>query len=106
MSATLAGADVAAIDQSPRARRQPALEGLYVVLRNAEAVLRFVRPGRNRLYLVSDDSRDRPALWEALELQGRSCLEIIPGRVTWLGREANRDAPDQRGRILSDATSR
>jgi len=106
MQRTLAGADVAAIDQSSCARGQPAPEGLYVVLRNNEAVLRFVRPGRGRFYLVSDDSQDRPALWEALELQGRSCLEIIAGRVTWLGREADRDEPDQRGRVLSDATSR
>jgi hypothetical protein len=106
MQRTLSGADVAAIDQCPRARLQPAPEGLYVVLRNDEAVLRFVRPGKDRLYLASDDSLDLPASWEAVELQGRSCLEVIRGRVTWMGREADRDAPDQRGRVLSDAASR
>ena len=106
MRRTLAGADVAAVDLSPEVRSKPAPEGLYVVSRNSEAVLRFVRPGQGRIYLPADDSLDRPALWEALELGGRSYLEIIQGRVTWLGREADRNYPDQRGRILSDATSR
>ena len=103
---TLAGADMAAIDRAPEARRLPVPEGLYVVSRMKEAVLRFVRPGKGRIYLPSDDSFDRPALWEVLELDGRSHLDIIQGRVTWLGREADRNAPDQRGRVLSDATSR
>jgi plasmid maintenance system antidote protein VapI len=106
MRKTLAGADVAAIDLTPEVRREPVPEGLYVVSRKSEALLRFVRPGQGRFYLPTDDSLDRPALWEALELDGRSHLDIIQGRVTWLGREADRNAPDQRGRILSDATSR
>lgn len=106
MRKTLAGADVAAINVSPEVRREPVPEGLYAVSRKEETVLRFVRPGQGRYYLPTDDSLDRPALWEALELAGRSHLEIIQGRVTWLGREADRNAPDQRGRVLSDATSR
>jgi hypothetical protein len=104
MRRTLAGADMAAIDLTPEARRQPVPEGLYVVSRMKEAVLRFVRPGKGRIYLPSDDSLDRPALWEVLELEGRSHLDIIQGRVTWLGREADRNAPDQRGRVLSDTS--
>jgi len=106
MRKTLAGADLAAIDLTPEGRAEPVPEGLYVVSRNSEAVLRFVRPGKGRIYLPADDSLDRPALWEALELEGRNYLEIIQGRVTWLGREADRNAPDQRGRVLIDATSR
>jgi hypothetical protein len=106
MRKTLAGADVAAIDLTAEVRREPAPEGLYVVSRKGEAVLRFVRPGQGRFYLPTDDSLDRPALWEALELDGRSHLDIIQGRVKWLGREADRNAPDHRGRVLSDATSR
>ena len=106
MRKTLAGADVAAIDLMVEVRREPVPEGLYVVSRKSEAVLRFVRPGRGRLYLPTDDSLDQPVLWEVLELGGRSHPDFIQGRVTWLGREADRNTPDQRGRVLSDATSR
>jgi hypothetical protein len=106
MTKTLAGADVAAIDLMVEVRREPVPEGLYVVSRKSEAVLRFVRPGRGRFYLPTDDSLDQPALWEVLDLAGRSHLDFIQGRVTWLGREADRNTPDQRGRVLSDATSR
>ena len=71
-------------------RREPVPEGLYVVSRKSEAVLRFVRPGQGRFYLPTDDSLDRPAVWEVLELGGRCYLDFIQGRVTWLGREADR----------------
>jgi hypothetical protein len=106
MRKTLADADVAAIDLTLEVRRAPVPEGLYVVSRKGEAVLRFVRPGQGRFYLPTDDSLEQPASWEALELGERSHLDVIQGRVTWLGREIYRNAPDQRGRVLSDATSR
>ena len=106
VSTTLAEADVAAIDQSPRARRHPRPKAC---MKSCEMPRRCFDSSvleETACIWFQTIHQTAPRCGEALELQGRSCLKIITGRVTWLGRKADRPAPNQRGRILSDATSR
>jgi transcriptional regulator with XRE-family HTH domain len=107
MSATLAGADVALLDLSEQRRRDVVPDGLYVVSRGGEALLRYIRPGARWWYLASDSNLNRPIEWEELRLPVGERLEAVKARVRWLGRERDRNLPmAQRGRFLYDAISR
>jgi transcriptional regulator with XRE-family HTH domain len=81
MSGTLGSYDVALIEVSERARSHISPEGLYVIERDHEAVVRRIR--------YPDDAPP-----------GRA----IKARVIWLGREEDRGEP-QRGRLLYDPIS-
>lgn len=96
-----AGFDIAVIDTSPRARTVMTPDGLYAAERRGEALLRGLRPGAGKLYLVTDTNLDYPLFWEPATPQG-----LVKGRVLWLGQENARNLPpDQRGVLVSDATS-
>ena len=101
MYETLAGADVALLDTSLRARSDMTPLGLYVVNRGGESVIRYIRSGAQGFYLVTDASLDSPALWEKLEIPASQFPTSIKARVRWVGRERHRDLPlHQRGRFL------
>ena len=107
MSRTLAGADIALLDVSERRRRDFAPDGLYLIRRGGEALLRYIRPGARCYYLVSDTDLNRPAAWEELPLTSAEMQEVVAARVRWLGRERDRYLPlAQRGRFLYDPISR
>jgi hypothetical protein len=101
MYETLAGADVALLDTSLRARSDMTPLGLYVVSRGGEAVIRYISSGAQGFYLLTDASLDNPALWEKLEISPSQFPTSIKARVRWVGRERDRDlALHQRGRFL------
>jgi hypothetical protein len=101
MYETLAGADVALLDTSLRARSDMTPLALYVVGRGGESVIRYIRSGAQGFYLLTDASRDSPALWEKLEIPASQFPTSIKARVRWVGRERDRDlALHQRGRFL------
>lgn len=101
MAATLAHTDLALLDTTDHARAGISPEGLYVVDRAGEAVLRYVRPGARREYLVTDAGLADPQRWERISLAGRQSPPMIRARVLWLGREQDRDLPPaQRGRFV------
>lgn len=104
MSRTLAGSDIALVDTSERRRSEVSPEGLYVISRGDQTVLRYLRPGARFYYLVTDANMDEPAQWEAIS--AAELLESVKARVRWLGWERDRDLPmRQRGRFLYDAIS-
>ena len=106
MYLTLAHSDIALLDTSERQRAIISPEGLYAVNRGGEAVLRYVRPGARRYYLVTDTAMDDPALWERISVSAARLSDFIKARVRWLGREQDRNLPAaQRGRFLYDAIS-
>ena len=106
MSSTLAGYDIALLDTSEVATSNITPEGLYAVDRGGEVILRYLRPGTESYYLVSDATLNTPADWEQLKLSKRDLVEMVKARVRWLGREKDRDLPaPQRGRFLYDAIS-
>jgi hypothetical protein len=101
----LAAYDIALLDISEQGRSAISPQGLYIVERNGEAVLRYIRSGSTRYYLIGDADMDRPASWEPLALSKGQLRAAVKGRVVWLGRERDRDALTQRGRFLDDPIS-
>jgi transcriptional regulator with XRE-family HTH domain len=112
MHATLAEWDVALLDTTEDRRSDLSPEGLYVVARDREAVLRYIRAGARCFYLPADATWGAPSLWEQLRIPADGLLELVKARVRWLGRERDRDLPQhlgqsapQSGRFLYDPIS-
>ncbi len=105
MLTTLGSFDIALLDTSGQSRSSVSPQGLYVVERNGEAVLRGIRSGARRYYLVTDADLDTPADWEPLALPAAQFGAAVKARVCWLGRERDRDELSQRGRFLYDPIS-
>ena len=102
MQVSLMDFDIALLDTSESLRERTVPDGLYVVDRGNEAIVRYVRPGARVYYLVSDATSDEPAQWERVT----GLNESLRARVRWLGRERDRYRPaHQRGRFLYDAIS-
>ncbi len=101
---TLGRFDMAALDTSASARMEISPEGLYVVDRNGEAVFRYMRPGAHGCYLITDITKDLPALWERAGILKGELANFVRARVIWVGRERDRDlAVGQSGRFLWEA---
>ena len=111
MIATLASYDIALLDTSLERRAAISPEGLYVVERRGEAVIRHIRAGAHCFYLVTDSDLDRPTDWEPLAIEAVRLSGAIKARVVWLGRERDPvsqvrgDALAQPGRLLYDPIS-
>jgi hypothetical protein len=105
MIATLASHDIALLDTSARGRSAITPQGLYVVERGGEAVLRHIRSGARRHYLVTDADLNQPTAWEPLALSVAQLSDAVKARVLWLGSERDRRALPQRGPFLYDPTS-
>jgi hypothetical protein len=63
---------------------------LYVVDRGRDAVLRSIRPGLEKVYLVADADADCPERWESLPTPF-GVAPVVRARVCQFGREAERD---------------
>jgi hypothetical protein len=100
MNLTIGSYDVALLNMSER-RLSLLPRSLYVVERNAEAVLRFIRSGMRCHYLVTDVDFDNPTAWEPIQLSS----DAVKARVLWMGRERERGLQPQRGRFLDDPIS-
>jgi hypothetical protein len=105
MAATLASFDIALLDTSEPRRCALSPQGLYVIERGGEAVLRYIRSGARCYYLVTASDLDTPAAWEPLRLSAAQLSAALKARVIWLGIERDRDARTQRGRFLYDPIS-
>lgn len=58
-------------------------ESLYVVERGGEAVVRWVRMGRTRGYLLTAEALDNPLAWERVTLRGHGSTVSIRGRLSF-----------------------
>jgi len=105
LTTTLGSCDIALLDTSDRRRYAIAPQGLYVVERNGEAVMRYIRSGARHYYLITDADMDNPTAWEQVAFTAPELQAAVKARVFWLGRERDRDAPAQRGRFLYDPIS-
>ena len=101
MQSTLGSADIALLDTSPIRPSALAPEGLFVVERGKEAVIRLVRPGAYGYYLATDSTLDTPADWEPFPVTASELVTAVKARVRWIGS----DAIPQRGRFLYDPIS-
>lgn len=78
--------DLVLLDRSPLKRREPEPNCYYVIHSGDQAIIRGVRMGGGRLYLLSQDCRDDPPRWQHLSLVDQFILDIIRGKVVWVSR--------------------
>jgi hypothetical protein len=110
MPSTIASFDIALLDISATHASVLVPDGVFVVERGNEAVLRYIRPGAQNYYLASDVTLDTPWDWERLPLSASELESAVKARVRWIGdgwtgHERDRDRRPQRGRFLYDPIS-
>jgi len=105
MRSTLGTSDVALLDISPSRLSTLSPQGLFVVDRGPDAVLRYIRPGTHLYYLASDATLGTPANWEPFPVSSSELLTAVKARVRWIGYELERDTASHRGRFLYDPIS-
>jgi hypothetical protein len=88
MAGVLYGCDIALVDTSISARLTDSPRSVFVVQRGPEAVLRWIRGGFRSLYLADEGSLNCPVDWERLSIREDQRLEVVKGRVLWIGSEA------------------
>jgi hypothetical protein len=79
--------DVVLLDRMEQGRVYPHPRSAYVVEIPTGTVVRYIRYGGRSLYLLTEDSAGEPRNWDYLSLAGRNMLEIIRGRIVWMGRK-------------------
>ncbi|HLJ15907.1 MAG TPA: hypothetical protein VKV15_15525 [Bryobacteraceae bacterium] len=93
----LEAGDLVLLDRSEERRMRPEPNELYAVERCGEVVVRGVRRGASRLYLIAPDSWNRPDRWEPIRIQESEVLERVVARVIPIGRQMDqqnqREAP-------------
>ena len=79
--------DLMLVDRSPAMRRFPDERSLYLVAYAGCGLVRHVRRRGNAICLVTYQGRDNPELWQSTSLERRDILEVIRGRIVWIGRQ-------------------
>ncbi len=98
MRSVVAAGDLVLLDQREGPRRNPDVDSLYVVSRNNEGIVRWIRQGPRSIYLAAADSFLRPSAWEHVPLADCHVLDVVKARIVWIGRETAcgmRWLPDQ-----------
>ncbi|HWF07189.1 MAG TPA: hypothetical protein VG297_01935 [Bryobacteraceae bacterium] len=83
----LAARDLVLLDQSPLARAAPAAGLLWVVSEGTGLRVRYLALEKDRLRIGNALTREDPARWQSIPLQGRNILKIVRARIVWMGRE-------------------
>jgi hypothetical protein len=106
MQSTLGSSDIALLETTPHVPSTLVPEGLFVVERGKEAVIRYIRPSAHGYYLATDSTLDTPADWEPFPVSASELATAVKARVRWIGSDApGSEAPPQRGRFLYDPIS-
>jgi hypothetical protein len=79
--------DLAFFDESPAARRELDSRAAYLVNYHDTLLVRYIRWGGKRLYLVAEDSLTDPLRWDFALITGGNILEIVRGRIVWICRQ-------------------
>lgn len=82
----LAG-DIVYYQPAALARTQLNAHAAYLVSLNNHILVRYLRMGGKRLYLVSEDNIRDPMRWDYVSLADRHILEIVRGRIVWICRK-------------------
>jgi transcriptional regulator with XRE-family HTH domain len=86
MSGLLRENDLVLLDQSPARRLDLGEDGLYVVSRYGEGLVRRLRMEREDLLLLRGIPSEGSESIEALPLKGCHLLDVVKARVAWIGR--------------------
>jgi hypothetical protein len=92
--------DVVYYRQSTVARSAIHAKAAYLVSFNGRILVRYLRMGAQRLYLVSEDSLEDPIRWDYVSLADRHILEVVRGRIVWICRKMEAfeaDSPEEIG---------
>jgi len=84
--------DLALVDRSHLVRSAPDAHSLYVVEFEGCGLIRYVRIEGHSLYLATTSTLLNPAKWERADLPVRDILEVIRGRIVWIGRQMEKPA--------------
>lgn len=87
MEPDLRNQDVVLADQDEAVRCMPDYASIYLLRVAGRGLARYVRRGTGVLYLGTAQTRESPELWQSINLEGQDILELIRGRIVWIGRE-------------------
>jgi hypothetical protein len=79
--------DVAIFDESTAARTELDSRATYLVNYRGSLVVRYIRWGGKRLYLVAEDALTDPLRWDFVFMADGNILEIVRGRIVWICRQ-------------------
>jgi hypothetical protein len=81
------GGDVVYYQRNVHARSELTAQAVYLVNHNHRVLVRYLRMGGQRLYLVSEDTLRDPVHWDYVSLSDRHILEVVRGRIVWICRK-------------------
>ncbi|HUG81673.1 MAG TPA: hypothetical protein VML01_08415 [Bryobacterales bacterium] len=87
MSPLICPGDVILLDRSPQERTRPRPDYVYAVNWRNRGYLGRCLLLRETLIVVADNPSARPQPPERISLKGARLLDIVQGKVVWLGRE-------------------
>lgn len=87
MEPELVEGDLVLVDRSPQVRRTPHPHSLYLIDFKGCGLARYVRLDDLRIYLATVRTREASENWEHANLDGQDILEVIRGRIVWIGRQ-------------------
>ena len=83
--------DFVLLDRSPKVRRKPLFEHVYAITRAGKSYLCRCRVVGRALVMVVDNSREVRGPSGPLSLSDRGVLDIVQGRIVWLGRDLSEE---------------
>jgi hypothetical protein len=93
MRPTVWPGDIVLLDRSLQERRRPTIDSIYAVCwRNKGWIGRCRRVSR-ALVLVVDNAREAVSPPPTIPLDHRDVLDVVRGRIAWLGRDLPADPP-------------
>lgn len=88
MQSALSDADIALLDTSISSLTTDCPSCLYVVSYGQNTLIRWIRGGTNKLYLLDERTFNRPMEWASLPMTEEQRIAIVKGKIVWLGTEA------------------
>lgn len=93
MSPRFQASDVVLFEESAIARTELDSSAAYLVNYDGRLLVRYVRMGGKRLYLVAEDSLADPLRWDFVSIRDGNILEIVRGRIVWICRQMETRPP-------------
>ena len=84
--------DLVLVDRSPAARQVSDTPSLYLVNFDSIALFRFVRRAATGIYVIAAVHLASPGHWQHLDREGQDILEVVRGRIIWIGRQVETPA--------------
>ncbi|MDQ6664429.1 MAG: helix-turn-helix transcriptional regulator [Acidobacteriota bacterium] len=79
--------DTVLLDFAEESRLHPAPGCAYVIENSEGSLVRYVRQGGRRIYLVTEEDLENRERWDCVSLADRHILEIVRARIVWMGRQ-------------------